>query len=119
MARLNPGDATTDFFLLLSDIKGFDADAQGSDGAGFAVFGEIVDGRDVAEKIYAAPVSPTAGDGPMQGQILDPMVTHRSARRVAPPHLAEAPQGGVDHAEAAAPGDAPHRHGALHRTHTT
>src|SRR3546814_16958045 len=75
MARLNPGDATTDFFLLLSDIQGFDADAPGGDGAGFAVFGEIVAGRDVAEKIYAAPVSPTAGDGPMQGQLLDPMVT--------------------------------------------
>src|SRR3546814_6843720 len=32
MARLNPGDATTDFFLLLSDIQGFDADAPGGDG---------------------------------------------------------------------------------------
>src|SRR3546814_13584757 len=95
MARLNPGDATTDFFLLLSDIQGFDADAPGGDGAGFAVFGEIVAGRDVAEKIYAAPVSPTAGAGPMQGQILDPMVTIKSARRLAPPPLAEAPQGCV------------------------
>lgn len=93
MARLNPGDATTDFFLLLSDIKGFDADAQGGDGAGFAVFGEIVGGRDVAETIYAAPVSPTAGDGPMKGQILDPMVTIRTARRVPAP--ANPPQGCV------------------------
>lgn len=93
MARLNPGDATTDFFLLLSDIKGFDADAQGGDGAGFAVFGEIVGGRDVAEAIYAAPLSPTAGDGPMQGQILDPMVTIKTARRVPAP--ADAPAGCV------------------------
>ena len=93
MARLNPGDATTDFFLLLSDIKGFDADAQGGDGAGFAVFGEIVGGRDVAEQIYAAPVSPTAGDGPMRGQILDPMVTIKTARRVPAP--ANPPQGCV------------------------
>ena len=111
MARLNPGDATTDFFLLLSDIKGFDADAQGGDGAGFAVFGEIVGGRDVAEQIYAAPVSPTAGDGPMQGQILDPMVTIRSARRVASPPLAEAPKGCVVKTEAAATGDAPQPQG--------
>src|SRR3546814_16525434 len=81
MARLNPGDATTDFFLLLSDIKGFDADAQGGDGAGFAVFGEIVDGRDVAEKINAAPVSPTAGAGPLQGQTLAQMGATRSERR--------------------------------------
>lgn len=93
MARLNPGDATTDFFLLLSDIKGFDADAVGGDGAGFAVFGEIVGGRDVAEAIYAAPLSPTAGDGPMQGQILDPMVTIKTARRVPAP--ADAPAGCV------------------------
>jgi peptidyl-prolyl cis-trans isomerase A (cyclophilin A) len=93
MARLNPGDATTDFFLLLSDIKGFDADAVGGDGAGFAVFGEIVGGRDVAEAIYAAPLSPTAGDGPMQGQILDPMVTIKTARRVPAP--AGAPAGCV------------------------
>jgi peptidyl-prolyl cis-trans isomerase A (cyclophilin A) len=93
MARLNPGDATTDFFQLLSDIKGFDADAVGGDGAGFAVFGEIVGGRDVAEAIYAAPLSPTAGDGPMQGQILDPMVTIKTARRVPAP--AGAPDGCV------------------------
>src|SRR3546814_13952914 len=79
MARLNPGDATTDFFLLLSDLQGFDADAPGGAGAGFAVFGEIVAGRDVAEKIYAAPVSPTAGDGPMQGQVLAPMELGRAS----------------------------------------
>lgn len=92
MARLAPGDATTDFFLLLSDIKGFDADpAVSGDNAGFAVFGEIVAGGDVAEKIYAAPISETAGDGVMKGQILDPMVTIKSARRMAAP--ADAPQG--------------------------
>lgn len=91
MARLNPGDATTDFFLLLSDIKGFDADAVGGDGAGFAVFGEIVGGREVAEKIFDAPLSPTAGDGAMKGQILEPMVTIRTARRVPAP--ANAPEG--------------------------
>ena len=91
MARFNPGDAATDFFLLLGDIKGFDADAPGGDGAGFAVFGEVVAGADVAERIFNAPVSPTAGDGVMHGQILDPMVTIKSARRVAAP--ADAPAG--------------------------
>ena len=64
MARLAPGDATSDFFILLSDIPGFDADpAASGDNAGFAVFGELVSGFDVAEKIYAAPVSPTKGTG--------------------------------------------------------
>lgn len=91
MARLNPGDATTDFFLLLSDIKGFDADAPGGDGAGFAVFGEIVAGADVAAAIFNAPISPTAGEGVMVGQILDPHVTIRTARRVPAP--ADGPKG--------------------------
>jgi peptidyl-prolyl cis-trans isomerase A (cyclophilin A) len=93
MARLNPGDATTDFFLLLSDIKGFDSDAPGGDGPGFAVFGELVGGADVVEKIFNAPISPTAGEGVLVGQMLDPMVTIKTARRVPAP--ADAPAGCV------------------------
>jgi len=93
MARLNPGDATSDFFLLLSDIKGFDSDAPGGDGAGFAVFGEIVAGADVAEAIFNAPISPTAGEGVMVGQMLEPQVTIKTARRVPAP--ANAPAGCV------------------------
>ncbi|QCB56239.1 peptidylprolyl isomerase [Sphingopyxis sp. PAMC25046] len=93
MARLNPGDATSDFFLLLSDIKGFDADAVGGDGAGFAVFGEMVAGAEVAEAIFNAPISPTAGEGVMVGQMLEPQVTIKTARRVPAP--AGAPQGCV------------------------
>ncbi|MBO9697710.1 MAG: peptidylprolyl isomerase [Sphingopyxis sp.] len=93
MARLNPGDATSDFFLLLSDIKGFDSDAPGGDGAGFAVFGEIVGGADVVEAIFNAPISPTAGEGVMVGQMLEPQVTIRTARRVPAP--ASVPQGCV------------------------
>ena len=93
MARLNPGDATSDFFLLLSDIKGFDADAPGGDGAGFAVFGEMVGGADVAEAIFNAPISPTAGEGVMVGQMLEPQVTIKTARRVSAP--ADAPAGCV------------------------
>ncbi len=94
MARLAPGDATSDFFLLLSDIKGFDADPKlGGDNAGFAVFGEIVAGGDIAEQIYAAPTSPTAGQGVMVGQMLEPQVTIKTARRVPAP--ADAPKGCV------------------------
>ncbi len=93
MARLNPGDATSDFFLLLSDIKGFDSDAVGGDGAGFAVFGEIVAGADVAAAIFNAPISPTAGEGVMVGQMLEPQITIKTARRV--PAIANAPKGCV------------------------
>jgi peptidyl-prolyl cis-trans isomerase A (cyclophilin A) len=92
MARLAPGDATSEFFILLSDIKGFDADpALGGDNAGFAVFGELVSGMDVAETILVAPISETAGEGVMLGQMLDPMITILSARRVPAP--ADAPKG--------------------------
>ncbi len=93
MARLNPGDATTDFFLLLSDIKGFDSDAPGGDGVGFAVFGEVVAGADIAEAIFNAPISPTAGEGVMVGQMIEPQVTIKTARRVPAP--ADVPQGCV------------------------
>jgi peptidyl-prolyl cis-trans isomerase A (cyclophilin A) len=98
MARLAPGDATTDFFLLLSDIPGFDADPkQPGDNAGFAVFGEIVAGAEVAEQIYAAPTSETAGDGPMKGQMIVAPFKIVSARRVAAP--ADAPKGCVVRAQ--------------------
>jgi peptidyl-prolyl cis-trans isomerase A (cyclophilin A) len=94
MARLAPGDATSDFFILLSDIPGFDADpAASGDNAGFAVFGELVSGLGVAEKIYAAPVSPTKGEGVMVGQMLDPEFKILSARRIPAP--ADAPKGCV------------------------
>lgn len=94
MARLAPGDATSDFFILLSDIPGFDANPGGSgDNAGFAAFGEIVAGLDVAEKIYAAPVSPTKGQGVMVGQMLEREIPILSARRVPAP--ADAPKGCV------------------------
>jgi peptidyl-prolyl cis-trans isomerase A (cyclophilin A) len=92
MARLAPGDATSDFFILLSDIKGFDADpARGGDNAGFAVFGELVAGMEVAETVLVAPISETAGEGVMVGQMLDPAVTILSARRVPAP--ADVPKG--------------------------
>lgn len=99
MARLNPGDATTDFFLLLSDIKGFDAYLEGaaSDKAGFAVFGELIEGGAVAEAIFNAPISPTEGAGVMQGQMLAPKITIRTAKRIAAP--ANPPAGCVVKAE--------------------
>jgi peptidyl-prolyl cis-trans isomerase A (cyclophilin A) len=86
MARLNPGDATTDFFLLLSDIPGFDADpARDGDKAGFAAFGQLVEGEDVARAIFEAPVSETAGDGVMKGQMLEKKVKIITAKRIAAP----------------------------------
>ena len=83
MARGAPGSATADFFILLSDQPGFDAGAPGGmDADGFAPFGHVTEGMDVVRKIFAAPVSPTKGIGPMKGQMLDPPVKIIRAARL-------------------------------------
>ena len=82
MARYAPGTATSEFFICIGEIFSLDADpSQSGDNAGFAVFAHVVDGMDTARKILAAPVSATAGDGSMKGQMLDPEVAILSARR--------------------------------------
>ncbi|MGN6154743.1 MAG: peptidylprolyl isomerase [Sphingomicrobium sp.] len=68
MAALAPGKARTDFFIETTDIPGFDGPN------GFAAFGHVIEGMDVVKAILAAPVSPTKGEGPMKGQMLDPPV---------------------------------------------
>lgn len=81
MAHLGPGTAQADFFILTADIPALDA--SGAD-QGFAVFGRVVEGMDVAKKIQASPVSPTKGDGAMKGQMLEPAVKIVKAERVEP-----------------------------------
>lgn len=71
MANAGPGTARADFFILASDVPSFDATA---DQPGFAVFGHVTEGMDVVRKILDSPVSTTAGEGPMKGQMLDPPV---------------------------------------------
>jgi peptidyl-prolyl cis-trans isomerase A (cyclophilin A) len=82
MARLDPGSARADFFILTSDMPGFDAGGPGGDADGFAAFGHVVEGMDVVKKIWGSPVSATKGDGPMKGQMLDPPVKIIKAARV-------------------------------------
>jgi peptidyl-prolyl cis-trans isomerase A (cyclophilin A) len=82
MARLTPGSAKADFFILTADIPGFDAGGPGGDADGFAVFGHVVEGMDVVKAIYAAPTSPTKGEGVMKGQMLEPPVKIIKAARV-------------------------------------
>lgn len=81
MARLDPGTARSDFFIMTTDIAGFDAGPPGTD-PGFAAFGHVVSGMDVVEKILHAPVSATKGAGVMKGQMLDPVVKIVRAVRV-------------------------------------
>lgn len=81
MASEGPGTAKADFFILTTDIPGLDATATD---AGFAVFGRVLEGMDVVEKILRSPVSATKGDPGMQGQMLDPAIKIVKAERVAP-----------------------------------
>jgi len=68
MAAAAPGKAQADFFIMTTDISGFD----GPDG--YAAFGRVIEGMDVVKAIFASPVSPTKGDGALKGQMLDPPV---------------------------------------------
>ena len=82
MARLDPGSARSDFFILASDTPSFDAGGEGGDADGYAAFGHVVDGMDVVEKILHAPVSATKGAGVMKGQMLSPVVKIVKAARL-------------------------------------
>ncbi|MEO8454523.1 MAG: peptidylprolyl isomerase [Sphingomicrobium sp.] len=82
MARLEPGSAQADFFILASDTPAYDAGASDGDSDGFAVFGHVIEGMDVVKRILAAPTSPTEGEGVMKGQMLDPGIKIIKADRV-------------------------------------
>lgn len=88
MARYAPGTAMADFSILLSDLPSLDADPKATNPdsqAGFAAFGHVVSGMDVVKKIWDAPLSPTKGEGPLKGQMLEPPVKVLTVRRVAVP----------------------------------
>ena len=74
MANAGPGTARGDFFILLSDMPGLDANGPGGDANGFAPFGRVTEGMDVVKKIFESPVSPTKGSAAMKGQMLDPEI---------------------------------------------
>jgi peptidyl-prolyl cis-trans isomerase A (cyclophilin A) len=83
MARRAPGTATADFFIVVGDQPGFDADpAADGDKDGFAAFGHVADGMDVVRTIFGLPLSATAGVGAMRGEMLRTPVTILTARRV-------------------------------------
>jgi len=52
MARAEPGSATSEFFICISDQPELDfGGKRNSDGLGFAAFGKVVDGMDLVRKI--------------------------------------------------------------------
>ena len=82
MANAGPGTARGDFFILLSDMPGLDANGPGGDANGFAAFGRVIEGMDVVKKIWESPVSPTKGSATMKGQMLDPQIKIVKAARL-------------------------------------
>jgi peptidyl-prolyl cis-trans isomerase A (cyclophilin A) len=82
MANAGPGTARSDFFIMLSDMPGLDANGPGGDANGFAAFGHVVEGMDVVKKIFESPVSAIRGEGAMKGQMLDPPIKIVKAARL-------------------------------------
>jgi len=68
MARtFDPNSATAQFFINVKDNDFLNA-AQSRDGNGYAVFGKVVSGMDVVDKIRAAPTGP--GDFPNEPVVI-------------------------------------------------
>ena len=74
MARTSvPDSATAQFFINVKDNAFLDA-ANARDGHGYAVFGKVVSGMDVVDKIWAVP---TGSKGPYQNVPLTPVVIRK------------------------------------------
>jgi peptidyl-prolyl cis-trans isomerase B (cyclophilin B) len=56
-----PHSATNQFYINLKDNPALDHRSKDPDGWGYAVFGRVVRGLDVAEKISSLPVGPRGG----------------------------------------------------------
>lgn len=66
LARNEPGTATSEFFITVTDLPGFDFGGKNNaDGQGYAAFGRVTRGMDIVHKIYRKPET---------NQYLDPPV---------------------------------------------
>ncbi|OGA84604.1 MAG: peptidylprolyl isomerase [Burkholderiales bacterium RIFCSPHIGHO2_01_FULL_63_240] len=73
MARTSvPDSATAQFFINVKDNAFLDA-ARSPDGNGYAVFGKVVEGMDVVDKIRKVPTTtkPPHGDVPVQAVVIN------------------------------------------------
>ncbi|NJC04672.1 peptidyl-prolyl cis-trans isomerase A (cyclophilin A) [Sphingomonas kaistensis] len=75
LANAGPGTGRSEFFITLGAIPF---------GEDFAPFGKVVEGMEVVKAIFASPVDPDKGAGPMKGQMLSPQVLIRTTRTVTP-----------------------------------
>ena len=81
MARLEPGSATAEFFVVIGDLVSLDGVA-GTEDVGYAVFGRVTAGMDLIRQMLDRPRDPEAGEGSMKGQILAQPVKILTVRRV-------------------------------------
>ena len=80
MARTNaPHAATNQFFINVADNKPLDFTAKNTTGWGYAVFGKVTSGMDVADKIVAVP---TGEGGPFDKDAPLTQIHIKSARRL-------------------------------------
>jgi len=71
MARTNdPDSATAQFFINVADNEFLNHKSKTAQGWGYAVFGKVVDGMDVVDKIKATP---TATKGPYDDVPVEPI----------------------------------------------
>ena len=83
MARFAPGTATSDFSICCGDAPYLDAHPElPGDNAGYAAFGQVVEGMEVARTILALPTGDSPDAPAMKGEILTPPVKIVSARRL-------------------------------------
>jgi peptidyl-prolyl cis-trans isomerase A (cyclophilin A) len=76
MARTSvPDSATAQFFINLKDNAFLDS-ANTPDGTGYAVFGKVVSGMDVVDKIAAVP---TGNKGPFQNVPATPVIIRKAS----------------------------------------
>ncbi|MEE2567567.1 peptidylprolyl isomerase [Hyphobacterium marinum] len=80
MARNEPGSASSEFFIVITDSLILDAgpDGRHPDGEGFAVFGYVTGGMEVAEAIWQAPTgNDSAPDGYSAQWLTEPVRIER------------------------------------------
>jgi peptidyl-prolyl cis-trans isomerase A (cyclophilin A) len=74
MARLEPGSATSEFFICVGDQPELDFQGRRNpDGQGFAAFGRVLEGMEVVGRIHAQPA---------EGQRLNPPIPITNIVRV-------------------------------------
>ena len=74
MARtMEPHSATAQFFINVKDNDFLNHSAKTKQGWGYAVFGKVIEGKEVLDKIRAVPTAPRAGhqDVPSEAVIIE------------------------------------------------